>query len=103
MPSGLRQRASTEDQGQAKTLQGDNETDQPVDKCISPEQLRSRRREIPQISDRSHDSRNANCELLQQRRDAQVDLGINREVSTLAIAGRFVVVQLDDDFLQWNG
>ena len=71
-------------------------------KSVSTEQLWGRKEEILQSGNRDHNSRDANGELLQQQREARIDLGINGKVSTLAVARRLVVIQLEDNFLPQN-
>jgi hypothetical protein len=53
----------------------------------------------PQSADQNQDSGDGNTELIQQRREAHIDLGVNSSVSALSIASRVVRVQRDNDVL----
>lgn len=56
-------------------------------------------REISQGGDQRQNSISANLKLLQPKREAQVDLAINRNVTALALASGLMSVQPGRDFL----
>ena len=53
----------------------------------------------PQSADQNQDSGDGDTELIQQRREAHINLGVNSSVSALSIASRVVRVQRDNDVL----
>ena len=65
--------------------------------------ITGRKEEILQCCDQCQYPGDTCGELLQPDGEAQIDLGINEKVSAFSIARRFVVVQLDNDFLPPNG